>query len=176
MTPPTGGAGAILLLILALAGFGAFAYRTGKLYRYLRLGRNEDRTDRPRRRIRDEIVIYLLQGKLFKRPYLVRGLAHAFIFWGFIVITVGTLDLLLNGILGWRVAGTESAAVVWLVAPVLVPPQAQVAVQLPGPVGERAESGQGDQEEDDRARAAGGRDHPRVSAAMTSFMISLVPS
>ena len=115
MTPPTGGAGAILLLILALVGFGAFAYRTGKLYRYLRLGRNEDRTDRPRRRIRDEIVIYLLQGKLFKRPYFVRGLAHAFIFWGFIVITVGTLDLLLNGILGWRVAGTESAAFVWLV-------------------------------------------------------------
>jgi len=115
MTPPTSGAGAILLLVVALAGFGAFAYRTAKLYRYLRLGRNEDRTGQPRRRLRDELVIYLLQGKLFKRPYLIRGLAHAFIFWGFIVITVGTADLLVNGILGWRVPGTESAAFVWLV-------------------------------------------------------------
>ena len=115
MIPPTGGAGAIVLLVLAALGFGAFAYRTTKLYRYLRLGRNEDRSDQPQRRIRDELVIYLLQRKLFKRPYLVRGLAHAFIFWGFIVITAGTLDLLVSGILGWRVPGTESAAFVWLV-------------------------------------------------------------
>ena len=115
MIAPTSGAGAIILFLVALAGFGAFAYRTGKLYRYLRLGRNEDRTDQPRRRLRDELVIYLLQGKLFKRPYLIRGLAHAFIFWGFVVITVGTADLLLNGIIGRRVPGTESAAFVWLV-------------------------------------------------------------
>lgn len=115
MIPPTGGAGAIVLLVVAALGFGAFAYRTTKLYRYLRLGRDEDRGDQPRRRIRDGLVIYLLQRKLFKRPYLVRGLAHALIFWGFLVITAGTLDLLLSGILGRRLPGTESAAFVWLV-------------------------------------------------------------
>ncbi|MEA2662586.1 MAG: hypothetical protein QOH08_2158, partial [Chloroflexota bacterium] len=38
MTPPTTGAGALVLAVVALLGFGAFAYRAWKLYRYLRLG------------------------------------------------------------------------------------------------------------------------------------------
>ncbi len=115
MTPPTQGLWAFVLLAVAALGFGAFFYRAWKLYRYLRLGWNEDRTDRLGRRIRDELVVYLGQRKLLKRPYYIRGAAHAFIFWGFIVITIGTLDLLLNGILGWRVPGTESAFFVWSV-------------------------------------------------------------
>src|SRR5687767_3637778 len=81
----------------------------------MRLGWDEDRTDRPARRLRDELVIYLGQSKLFKRPYLVRGIAHALIFWGFIVITIGTVDLLLNGIVGLHVPGTESGLFAWTV-------------------------------------------------------------
>ena len=115
MIPPTQGAAAVVLAMLALLGFGAFAYRAWKLYRYLRLGRNEDRTQHLGRRIRDELVIYLLQRKLLKRPYWIRGLAHALIFWGFIVITLGTVDLLAAGIFGLRMPGAESAAFVWAV-------------------------------------------------------------
>ena len=115
MTPPTQGAAALVLAALALLGFGAFAYRAWRLYRYLRLGWNEDRTQHLGRRIRDEIVIYLLQRKLLKRPYWIRGLAHAFIFWGFIVITLGTVDLLATGIFGLRMPGAESGFFVWAV-------------------------------------------------------------
>jgi len=43
MIPPTQGAGALVLAVVALLGFGAFFYRAWKLYRYLRLGWNEDR-------------------------------------------------------------------------------------------------------------------------------------
>ena len=113
MTPPTSGPGVYVLLAAAVLGFGAFAYRTWTLYRYLRLGRNEDRTRHLGRRITDQLVIYLLQRKLFKRPYFLRGLAHALIFWGFIVITLGTADLLTSGILGLRMPGAESAVFVW---------------------------------------------------------------
>jgi Fe-S oxidoreductase len=113
--PPTQGIGAIVLAAVAILGFGAFAYRAWKLYRYLRLGWNEDRTQHLGRRLKDELVIYLLQRKLLKRPYLIRGLAHAFIFWGFIVITLGTVDLLLSGLLGLRMPGAESALFVWAV-------------------------------------------------------------
>ncbi|MDP9264675.1 MAG: heterodisulfide reductase-related iron-sulfur binding cluster [Chloroflexota bacterium] len=115
MTPPTVGPGAALLVLLSLVGFGAFFWRSWRLYRYLRLGRDEDRTDHPRRRLRDELVVYLGQRKLLKRPYLVRGAAHALIFWGFLVITFGTADLLLNGILGLRLPGTESAVYAWTI-------------------------------------------------------------
>ena len=115
MIPPTQGFGAAVLALVAILGFGAFAYRAGKLYRYLRLGWNEDRTQQLGKRFRDELVIYLLQRKLLKRPYFIRGLAHAFIFWGFIVITLGTADLLLSGLVGLRMPGAESGVFVWAV-------------------------------------------------------------
>jgi len=81
VTAPTAGDLALgLILVVAWAiGWGLFAARAWRLYRYLRLGRDEDRTDRPLRRIRDEIVVYLGQRKLLKRPYLVRGIAHALV-------------------------------------------------------------------------------------------------
>jgi Fe-S oxidoreductase len=113
--PPTEGFGAAVLAVVAVLGFGAFAYRAWKLYRYLRLGWNEDRTQHVGKRLRDELVIYLLQRKLLKRPYYLRGLAHAFIFWGFIVITLGTADLLLSGLVGLRMPGAESGLFVWAV-------------------------------------------------------------
>ncbi|HEY8830513.1 MAG TPA: (Fe-S)-binding protein, partial [Candidatus Limnocylindria bacterium] len=115
MIPPTQGFGAAVLALVAVLGFGAFAYRAWKLYRYLRLGWNEDRTEQLGKRLWDELVIYLLQRKLLKRPYFVRGLAHAFIFWGFIVITIGTADLLLSGLAGLRMPGAESGFFVWAV-------------------------------------------------------------
>src|SRR5207245_3238336 len=117
MIAPTVGfyTGGAILAVLALLGFGAFFWRAYRLYRYMRLGRDEARTDRPARRLRDELVIYLGQRKLLKRPYYLRGLAHAFIFWGFIVITLGTTDLLLSGIAGLRLPGAERGFVVWAV-------------------------------------------------------------
>ena len=115
MIPPTQGLGAFVLALFALLGFGAFIYRAWRLYRYLRLGWNEDRRERLASRLRDELVVYLGQRKLLKRPYYLRGLAHAFIFWGFLVITFGTVDLLLSGVFGVRLPGAESAAFVWAV-------------------------------------------------------------
>ncbi|MDQ2952008.1 MAG: hypothetical protein M3R54_07065, partial [Chloroflexota bacterium] len=108
MVAPTSGYGALVLLLLVVLGFGAFAWRTITLVRLLRLGRAENRIDHPWRRLRDELVIYLGQRKLIKRPYYLRGITHAFIFWGFLVITYGSADLLLRGLLGWHLPGTDS--------------------------------------------------------------------
>jgi len=104
-----------VLLFLEVLGFGAFFWRAWRLYRFLRLGRPEARLDHPWRRIRDELVIYLGQRKLLKRPYYVRGLAHAFIFWGFLVITIGTVDLLTSGIAGLHIPGAGSAVFAWTI-------------------------------------------------------------
>src|SRR5207249_10602397 len=96
-------------------GFGAFFWRAYRLYRYRRLGRDESRVDHPWRRLRDELVVYLGQRKLLKRPYYLRGLAHAFIFWGFLVITIGTVDLLVDGILGFHLPGAGSGLFAWTI-------------------------------------------------------------
>ncbi|MDE3102527.1 MAG: 4Fe-4S dicluster domain-containing protein [Chloroflexota bacterium] len=114
MIPPTSGIGAAVLALFAIVGFGAFLWRAYQLYRYLRLGRNEDRTDHFWRRVRDEIVVYLGQRRLLTRRYYGRGLTHALTFWGFLVITYGTCDLLLSGIFGRRMPGTESGVYVWI--------------------------------------------------------------
>jgi Fe-S oxidoreductase len=114
MTAPTEGIWAIVLLVLTLAAFGAFAFRSWHLYRLLQLGRADSRTDHPWRRLRDELVIYLGQRKLIKRPYWVRGIGHALIFWGFLVITWGSADLLLRGIFGWQMPFTDTVLYVWV--------------------------------------------------------------
>ncbi len=112
MIAPTQGL-VLLLFALIVLGFSGFFWRAVVLYRLLRLGRNEDRTDRPARRLRDEIVIYLGQSKLLKRPYYVRGLGHALIFWGFLVITYGSADLLLAGLFGWHLPFTDTGLYAW---------------------------------------------------------------
>ena len=117
MTAPTGPfvPGGAILLALAILGFGAFFWRAWRLYRYMRLGRDEARIDHPWRRLRDELVVYLGQRKLLKRPYYVRGIAHAFTFWGFLIITIGTIDLLIDGIVGFHVPGIGSALFAWTI-------------------------------------------------------------
>ena len=113
MLAPTSGLGPLVLLALTLLGFGAFAWRAAHLVRLLRLGTADRRIDHPWRRLRDELVIYLGQRKLLTRPYYLRGLGHALIFWGFLVITYGSADLLLRGIVGLRLPGTESGLYAW---------------------------------------------------------------
>ncbi|HEY9325878.1 MAG TPA: hypothetical protein VIS26_04855, partial [Candidatus Limnocylindria bacterium] len=112
MIAPTQGL-ALVLLALIVLGFGGFFWRAALLYRLLRLGRNEDRGDSPARRLRDEIVIYLGQRKLLKRPYYLRGIGHALIFWGFLVITYGSADLLLAGLFGRHLPFTDTGLYAW---------------------------------------------------------------
>ena len=130
MTAPTQGLWAIVLLVLTLLAFGAFSYRALRLYRLLGLGRSDDRTDHGWRRVRDELVIYLGQRKLIKRPYWIRGIGHALIFWGFLIITWGSADLLLRGIVGWKMPFTETAGYAWLLDIFAIAVLASVGIAL----------------------------------------------
>ena len=86
---------AIFLLVLVLA-LGFFALNVQRLVRYLRLGFAEDRTDHPFRRIGNVLEIGIAQKKIFRDP--VAGPMHALIFWGFMVLTAGTLEILIAGV------------------------------------------------------------------------------
>src|SRR5260221_13339589 len=96
MTPPTIGIGQVVLALLAAVGFGAGFWRLVHLFRLMRVGRADpERGGRLLRRIRDEIGLYLSQWNLFKRPYSIPGIAHALIFWGFLVMDAATTELLI---------------------------------------------------------------------------------
>lgn len=86
----------LLVLIITVGGFGTGLFFFHRLYRYLRLGKNENRFDQLGKRVWIFIQGVLAQKKMFKDP--LPGIAHALVFWGFIVLTIGTIELILNGI------------------------------------------------------------------------------
>jgi len=85
---------AVFLVVLLLAA-GFFSYNVQRLLSYLRIARPEDRSGDPLVRLRNVISVALLQKKILRDP--IAGPMHALIFWGFCVLTVGTIELLLHG-------------------------------------------------------------------------------
>ena len=83
----------ILVLVLA-AGF--FSLNVQRLVRYMRLGFAENRLDHPGRRFLNVLKVGIAQTKILREP--VAGTMHAAIFWGFIVLTAGTLEILIQGL------------------------------------------------------------------------------
>jgi Fe-S oxidoreductase/nitrate reductase gamma subunit len=93
MTDP---ARALILGLLTLIAVAAFARNAGRLVAYLRLGRPDpERFDDPRARFNDVGTNVLAQARMFRLT--ASGVMHALIFWGFIVITVGTIELFGRG-------------------------------------------------------------------------------
>lgn len=90
--------GWLLLLAVILVAVSLFSIRVRQLYRYMRLGPPEDRFGDNRERIRRFFEFVIGQGRLFRDPRA--GAMHAAIFWGFLVITVGTVELLGRGLFG----------------------------------------------------------------------------
>jgi Fe-S oxidoreductase/nitrate reductase gamma subunit len=85
----------VFLFVLTL-GAGFFALNVQRLVSYLRLGYAEKRTDHPLTRIRNVLEIGIAQKKIFRDP--VAGPMHALIFWGFMVLTAGTVEILIAGV------------------------------------------------------------------------------
>ena len=83
---------AVFLFVLVIAT-GFFALNVQRLVSYLNLGYAEDRSDHPLTRIRNVLAIGIAQKKIFRDP--VAGPMHALIFWGFMVLTAGTVEILI---------------------------------------------------------------------------------
>lgn len=91
-------ANVVFLVILVLAA-GFFAYSAQRLYAFMtRVGKPEDRTNDPARRLWNLVTIGLAQTKILRDPK--GGLSHALVFWGFCVITAGTAEMMVQGVWG----------------------------------------------------------------------------
>lgn len=82
-----------IVIFLALLVTSVYLFWTAfsKRYRYLRLGAEEDRTDNTGERVKSFLKYVLAQGKVIAEP---AGLGHFVIFWGFIILSFGTLDFI----------------------------------------------------------------------------------
>src|SRR6476661_7850696 len=85
----------MFLFILALAA-GLFALNAQRLYRYITLGYAEYRLNDPATRIANLLSIGIFQRKIFREA--IAGGMHATIFWGFMVLTAGTVEILIQGV------------------------------------------------------------------------------
>ena len=85
----------VFLFVLTVAA-GFFALNVQRLVQYMRLGKPERRIDRPWQRVWNVLRVGIAQTKILREP--VAGLMHATIFWGFIVLTAGTIELLIAGV------------------------------------------------------------------------------
>ena len=92
---PTGGwFGIVLFLLIAVTGVSLFAIRAGELITLLVKARPEDRTDHIEDRIGQFFQVVLGQSQVLRDP--IPGIAHFFTFWGFIIISIGLLNLALQ--------------------------------------------------------------------------------
>ncbi|MCD4749233.1 MAG: (Fe-S)-binding protein, partial [Thermoanaerobaculales bacterium] len=90
--------GAVWFWILSIIGFGALLYSLNRRFQMLRLGREENRFDRIGERIKHMMVFAIGQKKMFDDPFA--GLYHLFIFYGFLVVSLRTGLMVLEGFFG----------------------------------------------------------------------------
>jgi len=90
-------ASGVVFTVVVVAALGFFSYNVQRLVGELRMGRLDDvRWNDIPRRLWNVIQIGIFQKKIFRDS--VAGPMHALIFWGFCVLTLGTIEMILGGI------------------------------------------------------------------------------
>jgi len=85
----------VFAVILAGA-LAVFARQAQRLVRWLELAKPEDRTDHPDIRTKNFLLIGLAQTKILREP--LGGMMHALVFWGFCVLGLGTVEIMIQGL------------------------------------------------------------------------------
>ncbi|MDQ7821774.1 MAG: (Fe-S)-binding protein [Candidatus Eremiobacteraeota bacterium] len=79
--------GQVFLLLIMACGFGIFIYKALEAYRLCAKGQKENRLDAITERVKSLVIYVLAQLRVFHEPFA--GFIHAFIFWGFLVLSIG---------------------------------------------------------------------------------------
>lgn len=91
------GSANVAFLFVLIVAFAAFSYSAQRLYRFLRIGKDEPRWNDIPKRLRNLLSIGIAQRKILRDP--IAGPLHALVFWGFVVLTIGSVDILVSGVL-----------------------------------------------------------------------------
>lgn len=88
----------ILFIAITLAAVALFSYNLRKVIRNIRLGRSENRSDQPQKRLMTMLKVAFGQTKMFFRP--VPALLHLVVYAGFVIINIEVLEIMIDGIFG----------------------------------------------------------------------------
>ncbi|MFH0757249.1 MAG: heterodisulfide reductase-related iron-sulfur binding cluster [Bacteroidota bacterium] len=92
----------IFFLAALLLTLLAFGYTTRRFIAYFKLTRKDFPVRQVGRRFGLMMEVAFGQTKIFRRPVI--GLLHALVFWGFLVILIGSIEMVIDGL-----SGTERA-------------------------------------------------------------------
>ncbi|MEJ2430719.1 MAG: hypothetical protein P8075_17640 [Deltaproteobacteria bacterium] len=110
----------ILFVLIFIAANGFFLFIVYRLYRIMRLGQPEERFDRVWERIGGVITYVLGQRRVINEP---SGWGHFFIFWGFVIITIGSIETfgvgIYHGFAYWKVLGKGFVSLLYLLQDLL---------------------------------------------------------
>ena len=85
----------IIFIIIFVAALVFFGFSVRRLISYLKLGKKENRLDRPFERLKQVIVVAFGQSKLLREP--LPGFMHFFIFWGFVILLTAIAESIGQG-------------------------------------------------------------------------------
>lgn len=88
----------IIFLAVLLVTLGVFAYTTRKYIAYFKITRGKFPIKDLGKRFGVMMEVAIGQTKIFRRPIL--GLLHALVFWGFLVILIGSVEMVIDGLFG----------------------------------------------------------------------------
>ncbi|MBN1924385.1 MAG: (Fe-S)-binding protein [Prolixibacteraceae bacterium] len=88
----------IVFAIVFLITIGVFSYTISRIIRFFKLTKPNFPVKNIGKRFRVMLEVAFGQTKIFRRPVI--GLAHALVFWGFCVILIGSIEMVLDGFFG----------------------------------------------------------------------------
>ena len=87
----------IIFIIVFVITLGFFAYTASKVAALFKLTKPFPIKDIPKR-INLMLKVAIGQTKIFRFPVI--GLAHALVFWGFLVVAFGSIEMVIDGVFG----------------------------------------------------------------------------
>ena len=88
----------LIFCTLLIISVGFFTRNLKRIKRNIGLGRDLDRNDYPRLRLKNMLLLAFGQKKMLNRPVV--GILHLIVYVGFVLINIELLEILLDGIIG----------------------------------------------------------------------------
>ena len=88
----------ILFVTVLILTIFLFSNNFKKILNNIRLGRAENRSDKPLLRLKNMFRVAFGQGKMIRRP--IAGILHLIVYIGFIIINIELLEIIVDGIFG----------------------------------------------------------------------------
>ena len=88
----------ILFVTVLILTIFLFSNNFKKILNNIRLGRAENRSDKPTLRLKNMFRVAFGQGKMIHRP--IAGILHLIVYIGFIIINIELLEIIVDGIFG----------------------------------------------------------------------------